>query len=450
MIEKISVYFTRGGLGATLLRALMGSAGIRIGGMFFGFLVGIQLARSLGAEGYGVYGIAMSVISLITIPTEFGLPQLVTREVAAAQVRNDERRIAGVLHWANRTVILLSMSMAGAGFIGWLLFRKNFSDGVAIVLLAGLPLVPLVALDNLRGAALRGLQHIVRGQIPSVLLRPALFSLLLLLASIFVPSGLNPAVAMAMQALAAAMTLIVATYMLKAFLPRIKHEDVSVRDKQAWLRSALPMALTEGMRILHSNVSILLLGALSTSAVVGVFRVASSMGLLMTMPVTLLHVVAAPIFSRLYAVGDRKRLQRMLSWVAIAMVLGVAILIIPFFLAGPQIMGKVFGAEFGASNAPLIIISMGTLIGSVFGAGATLLNMTGYEKRVTRAFGLSLVLLGVLSFPFIQLWGAIGAALANSISFVFWSVVMWLDARRLLQLDTSVFELVKGIFWFKH
>jgi O-antigen/teichoic acid export membrane protein len=449
MIQRLRLYLALDGLGSTFVRALAGSAGLRIIGMVFGFLVGIQLARGLGAAGYGVYGVVMSIISLITIPTEFGLPQLVTREVAAAQVRNDQLFIRGVLHWANRTVIILSQSMAVLGLLGWLLFKEKFSDGIAIALLAGIPLVPLVALGNLRGAALRGLQKIVRGQFPEVVLRPAVFSLLLFLASVFLPAGLSPTAAMIMQVIAAAVALIVAVFLLKDLLPEMERVAIPATHAKAWLRSALPMALTEGMRMLHGNVSILLLGVISTSTIVGIFRVASSASMLLTMPVTLMHVVSAPVFARLHAAGDRKKLQRMLGWVAMAMVTGVTIVALPFILVGPQLLGRVFGAEFGASNTPLLILSVGTLIGSAFGAGATLLNMTGHEKRVTRAFGISLIVLALLSLPFISIWGAVGAASANSIAFILWSALMWLDARRLLNLDTSIIQFIHEALRFR-
>lgn len=440
MIKRLRSSLKGGELGPTLLRALAGSAGIRIIGMGFGFLVGVQLARGLGAEGFGVYGLAMSIISLATIPTEFGLPQLVTREVAAAQVRNDGPLIQRVLHWANRTVVWLSLSVVGAGLIGWLLFKELFSPGVAIALFAGLPLVPLVALGNLRGAALRGLQQIVSGQVPEVVLRPAIFSLLILLGTIFLPSGLSPAIAVVMQVVAAAVALIVAILLLRSVLPKRPLIPNPETHAKAWLRSAMPMALTEGMRVLHGNVSILMLGALSTTALVGVFRVASSMGLLLSMPVSLLHVVSAPIFSRLHSAQDHRRLQQMLRWVAAAMLLGVAMVALPFFVMGPDLLEMVFGYEFAASNEPLLIISAGTLIGSTFGAGATLLNMTGHEGRVTRASGLCLAALGLLSLPLIQFWGVVGAAWANSITFLMWNVLMWLDAKQLLGLDTSVFN----------
>jgi O-antigen/teichoic acid export membrane protein len=448
MIKHFRGYLALDGLGPTLVRAMAGSAGIRIVGMAFGFLVGIQLARGLGAAGYGVYGVAMSIISLIAIPTEFGLPQLVTREVSAAQTRNDSLLIRGVFQWANRTVIFLSLGMATVGLIVWIFFEERFSEGVAVTLLVGLPLVTLVALGKLRGAAMRGLQQIVRGQVPEVILRPAIFSLLLMLASVLIPSGLSPTVAISMQVTAAAIVLIIATNMLRDFLPATTRVAVPATRSKVWLRSALPMAITEGMRILHGNVSILILGVLAHTATVGVFRVATSMGTLLNMPVALINIVSAPIFSRLHAVGDKKRLQLMLSWIAVAMVIGVATLTLPFLILGPELLIFLFGIEFGESNTPLLVLSFGTIIGSTFGAGATLLNMTGHEKRVARAFCLSLLALLLFSPLFIHLWGAVGAALANSLAYILWCFLMWFSARRQLQLDTSIVPVIRDVLRF--
>src|SRR5690606_41939833 len=108
VIARLRDYLGGAGLGPVLVKAVTGSAGLRIAGMGFGFLVGVQLARGLGAEGYGTYGVAMSIIALLTVPTEFGLPQLLTREVASAQVRQDWARMRGILRWSSRVSLLLS------------------------------------------------------------------------------------------------------------------------------------------------------------------------------------------------------------------------------------------------------------------------------------------------------------------------------------------------------
>lgn len=445
-MRRLSEYFVRGGLGPTLIRAFAGSAGIRIAGMALGFLVGVQLARGLGVAGYGVYGLAMSVVSLLMIPVEFGLPQLVTREVASAHVRQDPAHIQGVFEWANRVVLMLSFVIAAVALAGWLIFGDHINADLRYALLAGLFLVPTVALANLRGAALRGMQHIVRGQVPEIIFRPAFFSLFLLGVSLAVPSGLTPSAAMAMHTVAAALTLVFATYMLRSIMPTGRREVDLILDSKAWLRSTVPMALTEAMRILHGNVSILILGAMSASFAVGVFRVASSMGMLLNMPVSLIHVISGPIISRLHALQDMDRLQKLLSWVAVIMVAGVACVTLPFVFFGEQLQGFLFGMEYAPSNAPLLVLSAGTIVGSAFGPGVTLLNMTGHEKRVTRSLGFSLLILVILSPPMIFYFGAVGAAIANSISFVVWSAILWKDARDLLGVDSSLAYVVRSSF----
>src|SRR4051812_45457231 len=87
-LGKLKSYLSGQGLGAVLVRAVFGSASLQIVGMALGFLVGIQLARGLGTEGYGIYAFGMSVAAVVGIPTEFGLPQLMTREIAVASAQS--------------------------------------------------------------------------------------------------------------------------------------------------------------------------------------------------------------------------------------------------------------------------------------------------------------------------------------------------------------------------
>jgi len=438
MIQRAFSYLSRGDLGPTLIRAFAGSVGLRIAGMALGFLVGVQLARGLGAAGYGVYGLAMSVVSLVMIPAEFGLPQLVTREIAAGHARQDLAHVRGVFVWANRVVLILSLAIFVVGLAGWLFFGDQLNEDLRYALLAGAFLVPTVALANLRGAALRGMEQIVRGQIPEVVMRPAIFSVLLFGVSVVLPSGLTPSFAMVMHAVAVALTLVLAAYMLRAAFPTGRSGVPSRSTTKAWLHSSIPMAFTEAMRALQGNFSILILGVLATTATVGIFRVASSMSLLINMPVALIHVVSGPIISRLHASQDMNRLQKLIGWTTLSMVVGSACMTIPFFFFGQEILGLLFGSEYSPSNASLLILSVGTVVGSAFGPGATLLNMTGHEKRVTRSLGLSLVLLAILALPLTFYLGAVGAALANSFSFVFWSAVLWKDAWHLLGVDASL------------
>ena len=422
-----------------MIRIFLSSTGLRLLGMLFGFLIGVQLARGLGASGYGIYGLAMSIITMLSVPAEFGLPLLVTREVAAAHARSDTAQVSLVVRWATRTIIIFSLGIALVGIGAWVALSKDLDNLLLHSIIAGALLVVLIPLGNVFGAALRGVQQIVRGQVPEIVIRPALFSAFLYLAATLSPVPLTPVAAIGMQVAAAALSLVMAYGLLRAVAPAV---DVSaLRAGEGWLRSALPMALAGAMRVLQGNLSLILLGYLAAPADVGLFRAGTSTALLIAMPVSVSHVIAAPTFSRLHAIKDMVELQSYLRRTTRLTVACMFAFLLPFIATGEALLSYVFGPEFGESNAVIVIASVGTLIGASFGPAATLLNMVGEEKYVARSFAMSLLVLIGTTPPLILLAGIEGAAVANAVAFVLWSAMLWRRARKLLGVDSSVFSL---------
>lgn len=424
-----------------LINAVIGSAGLRIASMGLGFLVGVQLARGLGAEGYGIYGVAMSVIALISLPVEFGMPQLLVREVAAAQVAGNLGRMRGVLYWSRRSALLFS-GVTVVAMLAWLLTAGHgFERPLSKALLAGVLLIPMVVFCRLWGAALQGLHHIVSGQLPDTVIRPAAFALLLFLMHLCTVS-LSPALAMVLGALSAAIAFFVAWTMLRRALPvALPHARREI-DARRWWASALPMALTEGMRGLQGNIATLVMGGLATAASVGVFRVASSVSVVISIPITLFIIVGSPAVSRLHMQGDIRRMQRLLGWLGAGMTFGSAVLTVAVLIFGQWLLVRLFGVEFEASNGPLLILCAGSILYSALGPAFIVLNMSGHEKRVTRAFIISVAVLLLLAIPLVKFYGADGAALASAFSFVLSNVIMRGDTRRLLGLESSIISLL--------
>ena len=413
--------------------------------MFFGFLVGVQLARGLGVEGYGLYGLAMSIVALMSVVTEFGLPQLLTREVAGAQVRNEWGRVRGLLDWSSKFVLAISLAVLSAVTVFLWASGHGLSSPLAQTLLAGLLLVPLVAEGRIRSAALRGMQFIVRSQLPDALIRPVVFSLLLFVTALLLQ--LTPQTAMLLGVVAAAVAFVCSWAMLRNALPREVMTMAPERATQEWRSSAFPMALTEGMRVLQGHLAVLLLGWMATVAEVGLFRVASSVAVLIAFPLTLTALVGSPIIARLHAQKDYVRLQRLLSWFSLGMTVSTVMVALPFLVGGDKLLGWVFGNEFAASNSILLLLCLSTALTAFFGVNAVLLNMTGHQRRVTRASWISLALMGVLGPVLIHAFGALGAALASTISMLVWNTQMWRDGVRLLALDTSFLPLLKRDAW---
>lgn len=440
MIQCVRRYLAQDGLGPLLVKAFLGSAGLRIAGMGFGFLVGVQLARGLGADGYGVYGLAMSIVSLLTVPTEFGIPQLLTREVAKAQVHAEWGRIHGMLRWSTRTSLALA-SVIGVGVIVWLWLWGKIGTPLGDSMIAGIVMVPIVALLSLRSAALRGLQQIVKGQIAEVAVRPALHSLLLFLAMHFLIS-MTSTLAMWLGVAAAFGAYLLADSLLHRALPAKIFDASPIMDRSQCWSSALPMAMTEGMRLLQAQLLILLLGAMVTMSQVGIYRMAASTAVFVAMPISLFNIISMPMIAKLHAAHDQARLQRMVVLAALGMVMSVCLMSLPFLFSGKWLLGNVFGEEFVAGSEVLSILCLSTVVNALFGVNAALLNMTGHQNRVTWASLAALLVLALLALPLIWRYGINGAAVANLVPVAVWNLLMWRDCRRLLGVETAAWGVV--------
>jgi O-antigen/teichoic acid export membrane protein len=432
--------FVRGeGLGARLVRASLGSAGLRLAATVLSFLVGVLLARALGPSGYGVYALVVSTTALLTVPTEFGLPSLVTREVASAHVQADWGRMRGILRWANTVVGVASLLVLGV-VASYLLFRPDATEdgSFADTLIWGVLLVPLVALGNLRGGALRGLQLVVRGQLPELLLRPGLLVLLLAGSTWLAGSSLDASDAMALNVLAAAGAFVIGAVLLSKAIPQDCRRAKSVTSPRAWTSSALPLALTEGMRYMQVHLLVLLVGIVATDGDVGLFRVAAQTAILVALPVSILNLVVAPFISRLHAQDDHERLQRVVGSAAAAMFLGALAIFVPLAILGRVLLGTFFGVEFEASYQALVILGVGQVTSASLGPNATLLNMTNHEGAVARAFALSLAITAVLSVVLIPKLSIEGAAMASTAGLLAWNFALWRYARRKAGIETSI------------
>jgi O-antigen/teichoic acid export membrane protein len=404
--------------------------------MVAGFAVGVQLARGLGVSGYGYYGIALSVITLCGIPGEMGLPRLVTREVAAAMVRKDYAHLFGVLRWADRLAIAISALVAIGLVITALVIQEFRPSPLCLALAFGAPVVPLLALSRVRGGALQGLHHIVRGQVPANFLRPVVQSLILLLAYA-VGLALNPANAMVINAMASSVAYVIAAYWLAQRLPVAVPAEI-VHAGREWLASSIPMALTDGMRVLQSELSILLLGLLTAPAQVGLFRVAAATAFAAATPIAVINHVAFPVIARLHEENNRPRLQRTVTGLAQMQFGAVLLLSAPLIVAPEFLLTLIFGPEFAPAGGALRILALAQVVNAAFGPNIALLNMTRNERRVTRAMAIGLALNIVAVAALASVWGPTGPAIALFASLLLWNVLTWVDGRRILGIDSSL------------
>lgn len=424
------------GLGPFIVRSVAGTGAVQIAAMFATFVVGVQLARQLGVAGYGYYGLAFAIITTAGIPGEMGLPKLVMREVAIADARSDAPYLFGVLRWGRRIAAYLSVAIAVAILIGAFVLGLVRPSPLVLTLVAGAPVIPFIVLAKVDGGALRALNRIVASQVPAFLLRPVAASVMLLLIYL---AGLKllPWVAMGLNAITAVAAWALTVALLNRRLPPPTAAR-EIREGRRWLSSTVPMALSDGMLLLQTQLSVLLLGLLATAADVGLFRIAVSTAIVLSAPGTIVAFVALPLISRLHADNDKRRLQKLLTHAARAQVTGVLLLSLPLFLRPGTILTLVYGHEFAPAANVLRIVLIGQVASAGFGLNAALLNMTHRERRVTRAMAVGLFCNAIAIAALLPIFGITGAAIGYASSMLAWNLLAWIDARRFVGVDTSV------------
>jgi O-antigen/teichoic acid export membrane protein len=434
-LRRARAYIFSPGLGPLFVRSLAGSSVVRIASVLATFGVGVQLARELGVQGYGYYALALSIVTIAGIPAELGLSNLVTREVSGAFVRHDYPALFGVLKWANSTCWRVSAAVAVAIAVAALLLIYSGSSVLGFSLLLGIPAIPFAALSRINGAALQGLNYITLGQVPANLLRPLFLSVALLLA--WLAGAMTAPVAMALNSATAAMVYVVARIWLVRRRPNYAGE-VNVQSGRSWLASTIPLAVTDGLRTLQLELTTVLLGAMTLTANVALFRIAIGTSSVAAMPMLIIAYTTMPMMARLHAERDSARLQKLVTYSAWLQTAGVLVLSLPLLVAPELLLSLVFGAGFAPAATALRILALGQIVNAAFGPNALLLNMTHRERRVTRAVVAGVALNILLLVVFARALGAAGAAIGFVAALLWWNVLLSLDSRRFLEIGTTV------------
>lgn len=377
-------------------------------GLAFGFNVAI--ARLLGAEGAGLYFLALSVTAIGSVVGRVGLDNALLRFVATHATHGEWGKVQAVHALGMRLAVVVSGVLALSGFFAaaWMaefLFHKpELNEPLRWMSLTILPFAVL----NLQAESLKGLKKI----------RDAL-----LLQSIGVPLiGLlliwpltNAAGVEGVSWAYLAATSLVALLGIWAW----RNTSASSNEKEAhypfaklW-ESAKPLFVSSLLNTSLSWLPLLLLGIWVSAAEVGIFGAATRLALLVSFLLVTLNNVVAPKFAEFHAKGDLQAMGQLARRSAALLTLLVSPLFMMLFIFSEEAMG-LFGSEFREGGTILAILLMGQLVNVVSGSVGYLLMMSGNEKTSRNIIIASVVLQLALLLILAPLIGSVGAAIASA------------------------------------
>ncbi len=427
---------TREFMSRPIARGAAGTFGLKIANTGFLFLASLILARLLGPKGLGAYAYAMSWVAVLSILATLGFDRLLAREVAIYRTTSKWAPMRGLIrHALHASLAAAIMVCILAGGLARL-WGSHFEPEMLSAFLVALLLVPLMTLNLIREGAMRGLQQVVLGQTPNLLLRPALFLLFLGLCFLIGAEALSGSVAVGLNVMATAFAFVGATRLLTRALPDEARAAMPSCQSRTWARQALPFLLLAGLQVASTNTDMLMLGTMLGAKPTGIYAVASRLAQFIGLALFAVNRPLGPAIASLYFTGDRSELQRLVTKSARAGLLSAIPVAIIFILFGRTIL-SLFGTEFVAGRMALTILSIGQFINVATGSVAVILVMTAHERDVVIGLGLSTVVNVLLNALLIPVWAIEGAAMATSAALILWNVLLMILVYRRLGINPT-------------
>ncbi len=439
-IRKHIVSFVSGdGLRARLVRGGIGSAAIQAANRVISLMLGITLARSLGAEGYGIYTYAFAVMNLLMVVAEAGVPTLLMREVASCCVSEQWGRLRGGLIRSGQFVLFVSGTIAAVCFLVLCLTANKPGSATFITNALMLLVLPLAVLTKTVTHAIQGLHRVVTALAVEQLLRPLVVLLIAGGLFFFYPDLRVPQYAMAAQVAAVLIALVTGMLVLKGSLPKELHRNEAEYHNRQWVKSAFSFALISGTGLINTQADIIMLGLFGSSVDVGFYRVAMNGATLIGFGFHAINAIVAPEFVSFFNQKKRTKLQRIVTASARASVLTALPGVFVFIVFGKEIVSFVFGIEYVRSYLSLAILSTGKLFYIAMGPVGFLVMMTGHEHQTVYFMLATSILNIILNIILIPIYGSSGAAISTSISNFLLVIMLYLLIRNKLRINTTVF-----------
>ncbi|VEP16059.1 Membrane protein involved in the export of O-antigen and teichoic acid [Hyella patelloides LEGE 07179] len=421
-----------------LVKGAAGTLGLRIAATGLNFLTSILLARLLGASGFGVYTYAFTWTQLLSLGATLGLDKLIVREVAVYKTKSSWNLMRGLLNWANQIALITSVVLILVAIgVAWSLNVGANSEQFLAFCLAML-IIPIDTLRNLRLAAMRGLNKIVMGLVPELLIAPALLIVLVGCGYLFLGEDLNAPWVILIRLVITLITLAIGMKLLYRILPDEVKKATAKYQAKTWLNSALPFMFMGSMYLIKSRTDILMLGAIQGAEVVGIYFAVSRGAQLIDFVTNAANTVLAPNIASLYAEGKTEKIQRILTKSSRTVLLTSLPIIIGLMVFGYWYL-SLFGSEFTQGQNALIVLCVGQLVNVATGSAGLLLSMTGHERYTLISRCGSTLLNVVLNALLIPRWGLSGAAIATVGSTVLLNVENTIVVRKKLGIHCTVF-----------
>jgi O-antigen/teichoic acid export membrane protein len=414
---------------AANVRQIRGSSLLLLGrvlGLGIDFVTQILIVRYLAKEEYGAYAFALSIVAIGTTICLLGLERTIGRFTPIYQERGDPGRMWGaiILIFATVTTLGLAVVLGVHAFQGILGAAIDNRFALSILLIA-IVLSPLQALDNLVIA-----MFATFGSVRSIFVRRYVVAPVLELSvavALILSDGDAKFLALGYVLVAAVgvalyLGVLVRVLARLGILASLRRDTLRLPVREIFGFS-LPLLASDLVFTLRTSLTVILLATYRGTSEVAEYRAVLPIAIQNLFVATSFRFIFTPGAARLFALGHTRALND-LYWQTAAW---IAILTFPVFVVGLALGEPVVVLLFGESYRPagivLSVLVIGYYINGAIGFNALTLRVFGRVRFIVVTDLLTAAVTVTTSFLLVRSLGALGAAIATSISLLLQNIL---------------------------
>lgn len=394
----------------------------------------VIIARVLGAQQYGLYRLTITIVTIVSAVSLLGLNNGIVRYIPRALRDKNKARVWGVIQVGVGLPSLVGLLLTFLVFIfahqiGEAIFHKpNLGYVLRMVCLS----IPFLVLSHSLAAIALGFRKIEYDVYARLFLFEAAKLLLAAIALLIGFGVIGVAAAYIGATVLSFFLLLYFIHKLFSFRHALHKAD---RPTGELLRFSFPLFLSLLLNQFGRRFETLVLGSFGVLADVGVYSVMLNLSNVGGMAAEGLRKVSNPIISDLHhqrKFADLERYHQTIAKWTFTFNLPIFLTIMLF----AKNLLLIFGRDFTAGMAGLVILAAGTLFNASMGNSSVLLAMSGHTRIF---FYNSLVYLAVtllLDFTLIPQWHLLGAAIAGAVT------LLLINLLRLVQVYLYVEKIL--------
>ena len=398
-----------------------------------GYAFKIYLARTVGAEGLGLFALGETLMGFALLLTLWSLDETVFRfipQFTALKATDRLQRLlwAAIFHVLVFGILVASILFFTRHFWAARVFHNNALSGVLCFFALMLPPRALSVLFRQIARGYKEVKWIVISQ--SFIAFPCKVALSLIL----IAFGWGLSGWLVGEAFAYIVSAAMLGWLVWRLTPQAARTPLrEIRQEPTVYAFAGTMIGISLLSVTANSLGPLLLGIYLSARDVGVYSVALTLVGIMTLVQSNVNSVFAPHIPELYAADSITELMEIYYRVTRCNLAATFPLFVIYVLMAPDVMG-IFGGEFAQGSLVLVILAVGGIIDLGAGPMASLMKLTGHERLVLLADLFKLLLATATLLLLLPIFGLAGAALAWSVTTTGFFLLLYLFAKRFFPL----------------